>query len=680
MSPSALARAGVALALSAARAWADDVTVTASAPDRAPGSVAVTASEGRRVAGAGRDPLRAVESLPGVGRASFDGGRIVLWGAAASDSRVLVDGVEIPRLYHLGGFRTVIGGDLVGGLTLTPGGQGAAYGRGTGGVLVVRTAPLPRDGWHGSAQLDLLDTSVAASATLFGRRLSVHAAAREGHLDRVAGAVAPDEVADAVPFPRYSDRQAKLSLSLGEEETLDLVWLQARDALARAVDAASATTARRERREDGFDRVWLRYSRAYDDGGAVELTPFVGWDTRLGSSTRGLAGAGQQERSFRYGLRASSSLRVSSSVEARVGLDAQGTASRLSRYGSPTLPPREGDVAVFGQAPGADFAVDDWTTTIVDVAPYVEVEARVGQLTVTPGIRIDGYLVEGSRALPRAGDAPVAGLSEFTPVVAPRLAASWTAGPRVSFGVAAGLYHQPPDPLDLSPVFGAPALGVSRARHLALSSVAQLTPLVSLDVTVFHESQDRLAVRSRRASPLVGQALTQEGEGRAYGVQTLLRRARRRGVFGWLAHTATRSERRRVGDARYRLFDEDRAHVLAAVAGVERGRWSVGVRFRYTTGAPRTPVVGSFYETTTGQHQPVFGQLNSARLPDFQQLDLRVERAIIDGQLRAYVYADVLNVTFRQNVEEWVYSADYRRRGELHGMPLLAVVGARIER
>ena len=44
------------------------------------------------------DPLQAVGSLPGVGRASFDGGKLLLWGAAPEDSRVYVDGAYLQTI------------------------------------------------------------------------------------------------------------------------------------------------------------------------------------------------------------------------------------------------------------------------------------------------------------------------------------------------------------------------------------------------------------------------------------------------------------------------------------------------------------------------------------------------------------------------------------------------------
>ena len=52
-----------------------------------------------------------LHSLPGVARASFGSGQLVVWGAAPNDTRIDVDGVEVPALYHLGGVRSVVSAD-----------------------------------------------------------------------------------------------------------------------------------------------------------------------------------------------------------------------------------------------------------------------------------------------------------------------------------------------------------------------------------------------------------------------------------------------------------------------------------------------------------------------------------------------------------------------------------------
>ena len=45
------------------------------------------------------------------------------------------------------------------------------------------------------------------------------------------------------------------------------------------------------------------------------------------------------------------------------------------------------------------------------------------------------------------------------------------------------------------------------------------------------------------------------------------------------------------------------------------------------------------------------------------------------GGLRLLVFADLQNVTNRENAEEIVYSGNFRKQGTISGLPFMAVVG-----
>ena len=87
----------------------------------------------------------------------------------------------------------------------------------------------------------------------------------------------------------------------------------------------------------------------------------------------------------------------------------------------------------------------------------------------------------------------------------------------------------------------------------------------------------------------LAEALLQQGDGRAYGVQFFLRQQPWHGFFGWVACTLSRSERRDAPGAAWRLFDFDQPDVLTLVASKQLEAWTVGLRLRYATGFPRTP-------------------------------------------------------------------------------------------
>ena len=128
---------------------------------------------------------------------------------------------------------------------------------------------------------------------------------------------------------------------------------------------------------------------------------------------------------WRYGLRASYRRRAG---EARRRCRSASTCSarrRTSRRsGSLDIPPREGDIFVFGRPPGDDVNADTLAQPHRSTsAPYVFAEIALGpKLTIVPGLRIDGFLLEGSAIKP-----PVVGI---TPIGFSRL--DWGVDPRLS--------------------------------------------------------------------------------------------------------------------------------------------------------------------------------------------------------------------------------------------------------
>src|SRR5581483_5363330 len=164
----------------------------------------ISATQARQIPGTHGDVLKVVENLPGVARSAVGSGQIVVWGAAPEDTRVYIDGVRIPRLYHDGGFRSVIHSDMVKGVELVPGGYGAAYGRGLGGLITVQLKGMDDEKLHGSVAADTIDGSLAVRGPA-GKNLHFAGAIRKSWIDGIIKAVGEKDVQDVLPLPSYFD-------------------------------------------------------------------------------------------------------------------------------------------------------------------------------------------------------------------------------------------------------------------------------------------------------------------------------------------------------------------------------------------------------------------------------------------------------------------------------------------
>ena len=636
----------------------------------------VAREEARRAAGAADDPLKVVEDLPGVARATAGTGDIIVWGAAPADTRVVFDGVEWPALLHVGGWRSTINAGLVARVALTPGGFGGEWGRALGGLVRIDGTAPPAAGVHGEIGADVLDGSALLS---YARgRFAITVAGRYSWLDRLAATVVQGDAAAFIPLPRWDDYQLRASVALRRRERLALTFLAADDSLRRTAAAGDPTALRSDRFDRSSYRVLVRYD-AERDGAAIELTPFFGYDGSRTVDQFGASPATLAVRSFIGGLRGAYRRRLGRLVVAAAGLDLLDTHAHVTRLGSLTIPAREGDVTVFGQPPGDDVAAADDRIHALDVAPFVSVDVRLGPVTLTPSLRVDAMLFEGNHIVPPVGTMPATGWSRFEWAVDPRLQLRWQAHARVAVVAAGGLYHQPPDVTDLGARFGNPALAPSRASVATAGVEARLWATLSAEATGFYRQLDELVTRNPAPSPPVAGALVQDGIGRSYGAQLLVRAAPWHGLSGWLSYTGGRSERRDHPTSAWRLFDFDQTHILTLVAEYALGHWSLGTRLRWATGFPRTPVVGAYFDTRDARYDPLFGAQNSIRIDDFVQLDLRAEYAFVWARATLRLYLDVQNVTYRRNAEEVAYSADWSQRGAITGLPTLAVAGARVQ-
>jgi hypothetical protein len=246
--------------------------------------------------------------------------------------------------------------------------------------------------------------------------------------------------------------------------------------------------------------------------------------------------------------------------------------------------------------------------------------------------------------------------------------------------VGAGIYHQAPDPTDLSAVFGNPTLGLERAFHVSGGGAYKLTGTLTAELVGFAKKIDGLASRSELATPPLAQALVQEGIGHVYGGQAMLRQELVRGFFGWVTYSLITSERKDHPDTGWRAFDYDQTHIVGVLASYDLGDgWQAGARFRYATGMPRTDVIGGYYDARDDHYEPLFGPHNAIRIPAFYQLDARLERTMVLARHRTNIFVDVQNVTNRKNPEEIIYNYDYTTRKYITGLPTLAVIGARVD-
>lgn len=642
-----------------------ETVVRARRPRKEVAQQTLEVQEVARIPGTQGDTLKVVQNLPGVARPAFGGGEIVVWGSSPQDTGIFLEGVRIPRLYHFGGLRSVVASSIVQSIDFVPGAYGARYGRGMGGIVEVATRAPKTDRFHGEVGVDLIDAQVLVEGPV-GGSTSALVAARRSYIDAIIANVVPEDEVQFRTAPRYWDYQAMARHEIGGRQSLTFLAFGSDDVLALLADDPDPAVRAQIEFHDYFHKAMALWRRS---AGATRLAATAS----LGYQSTGVDAGFDRTAGVRFDFvtvpgsaRFELSRPLAGPFEIRAGLDVEGVHGDVSVF-APGGPPREdeGGGQPEPQAPISDAATFDQ----IAIGPYAEFPLALGRWRIVPGLRVDVYYASAYRGTPDAA-------SRLDPVVEPRVSARYQMTERVALKGAAGLYHQPPEPADLSRSFGNPDVGVPYDIQYTAGVDVQVRPKVRLETEAFYKDFRNLIVGTDDPT---GPLVENDGVGRAYGAEAIVRHDPDGKFFGWIAYTLMRAERRDHPGEDFRPFDFDQTHILTLVASRKLGRsWEVGLRFRLTSGSTYTPVAGSYLDAQSGEHRPIYSDdENGARLPLFHQLDLRVEKTWIYQWWMLTAYLEILNTYNHANPEMIVYNFDYTESQYVSGLPILPVFGAR---
>lgn len=632
----------------------------------------------RKLPGTLGDPLRAIENLPGAARSPLNTGLFIIEGARPSDSRVYLASAEVPQLYHYGGFTSVVPAGFLASVTYLPHNFGVRYGRATAGTIDVDLRSGRTDRWHAALDVNPVHLGVEVEGPLPPKhpdsqqpRGSILLGVRRSYVDAglaLAGAVLGDP--PGLRFtnaPVYWDYQALLRYALGGG-TLRVMVLGADDQIAlrfaRPQDVDPSVNGTFSTHIQ-FHRLQVRYQRRLGSWDWLFQTTsgFTQTELSLGRSVS------MNVKTLGTDVRIEGMRQLSDRFRLLVGADVQ--TSYVWLDAAVPAPVREGE---FQRPPGSlpQIVAQD-QGFFVNPALYAELSARLhDRVSVVPGVRLDyfGFLRR--------------------PSLDPRLTAKVSLSPLTTLKIGIGRYSQDPAVQDYFSSFGNPELRLEQALHLSMAIEQAIWKGLTLELTGLYKQLWDFAGSStffRRVgsglfpSEIRPERTASQVRGRVYGGTLLLRQSLSKYFFGWLSYSLLRSERADCERCDFRLFDFDQTHVLIVAAHANLPyRFEIGLRFRYISGIPQTPVRGGFYDSDTDLYQPIPSSLrNSERLESFHQLDLRIDRTFVTKRLRLQIYLDVSNIYNHPAQEQLIYSYDYTQRAAITGLPILPSLGIRGE-
>ena len=585
--------------------------------------ITLRGAEIHQIPGTFGDPFRVIQALPGVASVVSLLPFPVIRGASPASTGFLIDGTEVPLLFHLLSGPSVIHPEFIDEIQFYPGGAPAPYGGYTGGIVDGRTV---RGDGKELIDLDanLLQVGGLVREPIKPLDITVTAAARYGFPGFLLSLATNQASLSYWDYQFRVDGGTKTNgwtvFAFGANDELDTV--------AAGTDPNNPNPPLTPSLILGFHRLDLRYHRTM---GSVESTARIvlGYDHTFSTGT-----------DFTV-LRAEPSLRsrwkLDDTLALSGGLD--GAFHDLNQGGGANA------------AGGPLAAITSGLSTSETASAFVEGLWRpTPNWLIRPGVR--GDINRDTTATKSSID--------------PRLTVRYKLGTRdlpdvrpdsddsaVWLKASSGIYHQPPR--FVVPVPGLDEMplkyGLLRSFQNSLGVEVPLEHSLSLstegffnymDPTIFDLSINSATegtpgnatliptsvITSPDPTQMYIDALTKPQLGRAYGMEFLLRRQAKSGVFGWISYTLSRAERYHSGVG-WLPYDFDRTHLLNLVVGVPlRRNWDIGVRMQYQSGLPAT--------TTAGY--------NTARADGYVRFDVRIDKRAVWQKWLLDFYVDITNI------------------------------------
>lgn len=658
-----------------------NVTVVRGSKDRREvAQVKLTQQEFRMVAGARNDAFKVVQNLPGVARSPFGGAALVVRGSKAWDSRIYVDEIQIPQLFHFAGLNATFNSATIESISFQPGNFGVDYGRSIGGLIQAEVKTPSKKNVHGAIDVNFFDVSANVEAPV-SENWSVSAAGRFG----LAQLTVPFAIKSFVPQE-----------------------FQSRLGFARAPQFWDYQVRAERRVANSRNRVFVQVFGSSDSWAFVTPNRFLDSDVE---GNRGAAANSQLYNRLVLGIDQKLSDRVTLVSRNSVGFDIseqQGTTTEV--FFRTTMFPIQLRERFRIDVPEAKLVLGAGLDALITPAlldaqqpppfsanqlpdPYVT--RRLTATTelrayIEPGVFLDATWTPVETLQIRGGIRFDGELGVMRKVwVNPRISARWQFLPFLAAKGGAAMYQQPPDYRtgQLSPTFGNPALKPEGAWHFMGGLEARIADLFDVDVQgyykpLFDQARQTLAGGQGSDINIAGNELkyTSDGYGRAYGAEFLLRLRPTRYFTGWIAYSLSRFERDYFGGVAFAPGPLDQPHNLIVVGSVKLP-WdlNLGVRFRYASGPLVTPVIGSLFDASANVYVPLPGLPWSQRLRDFIQLDARLDKRFVFDAWTLTVYVDVQNVTNTANQEALFYNHNYSQSAFVTGIPILPTLGLRGE-
>ncbi|MBT9493476.1 MAG: TonB-dependent receptor [Paucibacter sp.] len=591
-----------------------------------------------RVAGTSGDPMRALQSLPGVVATSDSNAAPAIRGSRPDDNAYYIDFLPVGYVYHLGGYLSTVHPELVKQFELYTGAFGPEFDDVHGGIVDITLRQPRSDRLGGQLRVGALGADVLVEGPV-NENQSFYFAAKKSYIDLLIRGKQTDKDSGVIyTMPKFHDYQAKYSWRLNESHSLSLHAMGAQDQIKFTVPADTDMAIQ--------DPVLAGDSNSKESSNTQALV----WDAKLNARVSNKLALGHMDER--------SQGKFGSAVDADVKVDnfflRDQLRMRLGEDHDLTL-----GTILFAQKYKLDLDLLDARCTEFDPAcdlSSAERQRFKDELKVNYSIF---YLKDRWQLTPEL--AATAGL-HFTRdsylnrnYTEPRLGLEWRAFKNTTFNMGWGKHNQFPDGIQVLKDLGNPKLGHLQATHSVLGVSQALAEGWSFKTEVYQKKFSNFVVADASLNYING------GSGDASGVELFIKKdaVANAKLSGWVSVSLAKARRQNDVTGHEFKFEYDQPVVVNLVGNYKYSdKWQFGAKWSYHSGNLFTPVVNT-RKDPDGRVRPIYGALNSERLPAYHRLDLRVDQVVSP---RLSVYYELLNAYAQNNISGYTYTADYKKR------------------
>ena len=574
------------------------------------------------------DPLRAVQTLPGVATGDDLRSEFSVRGSGFSHMLLAVDGFSTPYLLHSvravedassSGSIAMINSDILQEVALVSGGYQQKSGNRTGALVEFTVRPGARDRTHVRAAVSGTNASVVLEGPLgSAKRGSWLVSARQSYLDMLLDRLVDDQVKFG-----FTDAQTKFVYDLSSSQQIEVSVLTGRSRLKEPEEDVDI--------DDLFvghnaSLVGIAKWRRTGAGFLLSAGLLAGLNRFRNETINGVEIDRGREHQLTF--RADARRQLGRSLEFEAGGEVDGY--------------RESRFRQRGNGLGGFVQLNDYTGSATRTGAYAALRwSPLRNVTFFPGARVDYW------SLTRQSTG------------SPWLQAQWRLSTSTMLRASTGIYQQFPHFEQVLGTWAGEGLVPEKAAHFDFGIERQIGSTSRIQLTLYdREERDMLRRPGAERYMIDGRFNPGNGfapfenrlDGYARGIEVMLQRLDSSGLSGWISYAYGRNRYHDSITNESFWGDLDQRHTINIV-----GTYRLSPRTSFTSKLR----MGSNFPAP-GYLREVDGRYfiadihddsrNEVRLPSYARLDLRANRTFTWSTSRLTLFAEVINVLNRANV------------------------------